>query len=252
MKNKLAVVLITLMLFNGCKYNSKSQVAVDSQFKGAEQGNVSKQSPLDEKLNEKLLTACDDSETTPEQISALIQSGADVNAKDRIGVSPLMHALSASNSKVISLLIKAGANVNAIGFSGWTPLIYAVIFNIPEVILELLQAGANINARDAKGNTPLILASMGGTSALSVLIDNGADINAQNSGGWTALMTAAAHNDPDVVALFLKLGADTSPTALNNDGELCNALAFASKNKRLAGTKVLQELKQATNPKTSD
>jgi len=56
--------------------------------------------------------------------------------------------------------IKAGADVNARDKNGWTPLMYAAWKNQnPEVIKVLLEAGADVNARNKYGGTPLMYAA---------------------------------------------------------------------------------------------
>src|ERR1700722_1241734 len=50
---------------------------------------------------------------TPEQVTAAINAGADVNAKDPKGQTPLFEAAKMNpNPGVIAALIKAGADVN--------------------------------------------------------------------------------------------------------------------------------------------
>ena len=46
---------------------------------------------------------------TPEQIKAMIDVGADVNAKDKDGNTALDHAREKKNEKAVTALIKAGA-----------------------------------------------------------------------------------------------------------------------------------------------
>ena len=51
---------------------------------------------------------------SPEVVTLLIKAGADVNAKDKYGVTPLHRAAAYNeNPEVITILIKAGADVNA-------------------------------------------------------------------------------------------------------------------------------------------
>ena len=48
--------------------------------------------------------------------------------------------------KVVLALIKAGANANAVDKSGLTPLQMAERDKMPEVVLELIKVGASVNA----------------------------------------------------------------------------------------------------------
>ena len=61
----------------------------------------------------------------PDVITTLINAGADVNARNKYGSTPLMYASGANqNPDVITTLINAGADVNARDKDGWTPLMY--------------------------------------------------------------------------------------------------------------------------------
>ena len=131
---------------------------------------------------------------TVAQVQQAIKAGADVNARNEWGSTPLMYAAGFNtNPDVLSVLIKAGADVNARNERGWTPLMYAAGFNTnPDVLSVLIKAGADVNARDNNGETPLMFAAGTNTNpdVISVLIKAGADVNARNERGWTALKFA--------------------------------------------------------------
>ena len=55
----------------------------------------------------------------------------------------------------ISRCLKAGADVNAKDKGGYTPLHNALGHEKPEVIAALLEAGAKVNVRDEDGEMPL-------------------------------------------------------------------------------------------------
>jgi len=92
------------------------------------------------------------------RISALIESGADVNhAAPRSGYTPLMWSKSAV---VMRTLIDAGADVHARDVQGHTPLMWVISkYNVPDqaaqIAKELIDAGADVNAKDNKGMCPL-------------------------------------------------------------------------------------------------
>lgn len=86
---------------------------------------------------------------TPEQIQKLIDDGASVT-DDLL----ILAAGGNSNSAVIEALIKAKADVNARDKDGVTPLMLAAMLNSnPAVIETLVKASADINARDKAGKT---------------------------------------------------------------------------------------------------
>lgn len=84
---------------------------------------------------------------TLDEIQAAIAAGADVNARDAYGQTPLMYAAGANSPAVIEALIAAGAEVNAHSGAGWTALMYAARDNPhPGVLIALLEHGADPNA----------------------------------------------------------------------------------------------------------
>ena len=126
--------------------------------------------------------------------------------------------LSVDLEKVHSEL-RCGADIEAKDDDGWTPLHFAAAFNKnPAVIQALLDAGADIEAKSDRSVTPLHLAA--NTSAIpaviQVLLDAGADTEAKDDGGWTPLLGAAFNEDPVVIQVLLDAGADTE--AKNDDG----------------------------------
>ena len=179
-------------------------------------------------------------------VSDCLMSGADVNARNEDGRTPLhWAALHNENPEVFTVLLDAGADVNAKLEWGATPLnfVAAHISNL-EVLTVLLDAGADVSARDKYGNTPLYRAAMTNDNleVFTVLLDAGADVNARNEVGSTPLHYAASRaENPEVLILLLDAGADG--TAVNDDGE--TPFDLAKDNEALASTDAYWALNDA-------
>lgn len=125
-----------------------------------------------------------------ERIKKLISQGADVNAKDKRGMTPLHNAAYYGQRQVAEVLIAKGANVNGTNTAGQTPLHIAANFGAKFVPELLLANGANIRARDVAGNTPLHAAADSPDvekDLLDLLVAKGADVQTRNKAGQTPL-----------------------------------------------------------------
>ena len=107
-----------------------------------------------------------DAKAQRQLISFLIDAGADPNALDKSGVSPLHRAVRNRCSEGVSVLIDKGANPLLMNKSGSTPLHLAVQNTGKShsgsdaakeeqrrIIVSLLERGASPNDVDAKGKT---------------------------------------------------------------------------------------------------
>ncbi|MEQ8192508.1 MAG: ankyrin repeat domain-containing protein [Candidatus Eremiobacterota bacterium] len=87
-----------------------------------------------------------------EYVQSLIDKGADVNAKDKFGYTPLFFA---ATYEVAELLISHGADINARNYYDLTPLHMSVICNNKRLIELFIARGADINVKNKSGLTPL-------------------------------------------------------------------------------------------------
>jgi ankyrin repeat protein len=143
--------------------------------------------------------------------------GADVNARDAAGNTPLIHAAAYGDAAFVRLLIDRGADVNATNAAGATALMRAAADF--EKVRCLLERGAEVNAHSALGNTALLLAARPAHShrTVGLLLARGADARATNQFGATALMAAAAGGDGQTVKLLLKQGAEVNAQPAANE-----------------------------------
>ena len=88
----------------------------------------------------------------------LRDAGANLEATDRHGYSPLHHATSSKSVELVSLLVQARVNVDATGNGGVTALHLAARWGAADCIEVLLAAGADIDVRTSTGRRPFDMA----------------------------------------------------------------------------------------------
>ena len=79
----------------------------------------------------------------------------DVNAKDKLGVTPLFYAAFKGYKEIAKLLIAEGADVNTKNYYLLTPLHDAADEGRNEIVELLIAEGADVNAKSKGGVTPL-------------------------------------------------------------------------------------------------
>src|SRR4051795_5775710 len=141
-------------------------------------------------------------------VGKLIEAGADVNARDAEGNTPLILASFYAGPRCVELLLEKGADPNAANRSGVTALIRAAT-NYKKTRL-LIDAGAKVGVRTADlGNTPLILAARraGNSRTVKLLLERGASAAERDKAGISPIMAGAASGDLETVRLLLDAGA---------------------------------------------
>ncbi|KAL7888091.1 hypothetical protein AOLI_G00030650 [Acnodon oligacanthus] len=178
-------------------------------------------------------------------VAALIDSGADVNACDDLGYTPLLLATELRNVEVFKVLVSKkaqldkrlpnqtsalhlaiqsgsmpltqilldkGLDPNSIGPKDQTPLHFSALHNHPALMALLLRKGAQVNSVTQDGLTALHLASQSGhTESVAQLLEGKADVHTQDKQGRTALHWAANHGEANIIKLLLFAGAEANP-----------------------------------------
>ena len=167
----------------------------------------------------------------------LLEKGADPNAVDSRGFTPLHHAARDKRAlKLVSALLKHKADPNIrmvqakpvtftttyVALRGATPLVLAAEINNFEILKALVAGGADPLIPTESKTTALMLAAGAGTDVVrprgaaerktaietvKFLVEHGADVNGVGEYGWTPLHAAAYQGLNDVIEyLFAKGG----------------------------------------------
>ncbi len=151
-------------------------------------------------------------------VRVLLEKSVDVNAPQGDGTTALHWAAYRDDVEMARLLLEAGADVEAkTRLGGMTPLFMAAKIGNAEIVELLVEAGADANSVNTEtGTTSLMLAAASGSvDAVRMLLDAGAEIEAKDvNQGQTALMFAAAPGRVEVIKLLAERGADVNATSL--------------------------------------
>ena len=122
-----------------------------------------------ESLNRQLFDAC--SIGNIEVAMALVDRGADLDARNHSGNTPLHIACYGEHRNLVIALVDRGANINAINNAGNTPLHGACSRNNVMMAMELIDQGANTNIVNVFGRTPLDYLSRENKERLDLMIN---------------------------------------------------------------------------------
>jgi len=145
----------------------------------------------------------------------LLQHGADTEAKNALGETPLASAVATNggNFSLVQFFLLEGSSVNTQDKIGETPLMKAVrnavvpVTGYTNIVEVLLEHGSSVNNIDQYGRTPLhFIPSCTGVEVCQLLLDHGCDVNLADYNGETPLHVAATGN-PEIVERLLQQGA---------------------------------------------
>jgi len=143
----------------------------------------------------------------------LIQS-AQLESRDEQGRTALLVATHGNHVAAAQALIEAGADVNAKDNIADSPYLYAGARGLNDILRLTLSHGADLKSTNRYGGTALIpAAERGHVETVQMLIDAGVDVNHLNRLHWTALMEAVILGDGgprhvEIVRRLLAAGAD--------------------------------------------
>ena len=149
----------------------------------------------------------------------LIDEGADINAAQNDGTTPLHWAVYRKDIALVERLLTNGANAAVANRFGASPLAEAVKLADSALVEALLEAGADPESANLDGQTALMLAARtGSVDVARQLVAYGADVNALEAWrGQTALMWAADGGHAELTDYLIDEGADVTTRAVIND-----------------------------------
>ena len=173
---------------------------------------------------------------TPEELAEAVARGADVNAVDGHGRTPLVVTAGDSPSESAAdkarllakaeVLLKAGADPDGTDEEGASALHFAAAGGDAALTRALLAAGADPNRKEHDGHAPIHYAVTGDDEILlKMLLEAGAEVNAENADGFTALMYVCLEDEEDRpegwrearLRLLLDHGASVRPSGGRED-----------------------------------
>jgi len=167
----------------------------------------------------------------------LVEKGLSTGVTDTNKNTPL-HLLS-GNSQDLELLnyfLENGAEINAKNKKGFSPLHISIANNKKEIINFYLEKGADFSLTDNNENTILHLAAERNEPLLmQLMLTKHIDVNALNKEGLTALhISAMKSTDLEIAKLLISKGADKSIKTPFEE----TAYDLASENEILQETKI--------------
>ena len=140
----------------------------------------------------------------------LDQPGADPDARQADGTSPLYRAALTGDATAVRLLLARGADPAVRNRdNAWSALMVAAAAGHADVVDALLgAAGIEPDARGDRGQTALHVAAEAGHADVVAALARRADVDAEDGEGRTALSLAAFAGHEAVVASLLSAGAD--------------------------------------------
>jgi len=180
-------------------------------------------------------------------VKTLLRLGADPNALDDEGDTPVFSAQYADRADIAEYLAANGADLNIQNSDGWTALHGAIIGGRYEVAKVLVQYGAKLELRDNDGATPFFSATdvydIWPDDFVGLLIAHGADVNTERPrDGTRPIHRAAYHGYDELIPRMADAGADLLAQAF--DGMTAREIAVARGFPRIA--EVLRSLEPNT------
>ena len=147
----------------------------------------------------------------------LLDQGASVDARDRLGARPLSHAAKSGHLQMVDLLLARGAPIDARNLAGATALYFAAEGSHISIAQRLMERGADVKLTGRSGISPIAAASYAGNDVIvEALLARGADERAPDETGKPPIIYAAAGARLDIVKRLLARNIDINARYSND------------------------------------
>ncbi len=147
----------------------------------------------------------------------LLDQGASVDARDRLGARPLSRAARSGHLEMVDLLLQRGAPINARDLTGATALYVAAARGQAAVVRRLIDKGADADLKGRSGTSPVAAAAFAGRNqVVKMLLAHGADGRAADDTGKPPIVYAAASGELDIVRQLLTQDPDVNAHYAND------------------------------------
>jgi ankyrin repeat protein len=141
----------------------------------------------------------------------LLNEGASVDARDRLGARPLGHAAKFGHLEMVDLLLAHGAPIDARNLASATALYVAAEGSHAAVVQRLIEHGADVKLTGRSGISPVAAAAYAGNDTIvEALLDHGADERVPDETGKPPVVYAAAGARIEIVRRLLARNIDVN------------------------------------------
>ncbi|EAY08287.1 hypothetical protein TVAG_401410 [Trichomonas vaginalis G3] len=161
-------------------------------------------------------------------VDLFLNNGANPNAKDNKGLTPLLclvtQSPSAERETMISILLNAGGDCNIVDSLGRNSF-HRIVMNSPSLseIDLFLSHLKELNTSDKNGKPMILDATKSSLPVFDYIVSFGGNINLTDQEGNTCLHAACSHDNIDVVKRLVKSGI-----GLNTKNELGRNCLFSA------------------------
>jgi ankyrin repeat protein len=142
-------------------------------------------------------------------VTQLLDQGASVDARDRLGARPLSHAARSGHLQMVELLLARGAPIDARNLAGATALYFAAEGSHISIAQRLIERGADVKLTGRSGISPIAAAAYAGNEVIvEALLAAGADARAPDETGKPPIVYAAAGARLDIVKRLMARNVD--------------------------------------------